>query len=132
MEFKCTKCGACCTNLDSDRIVLTLREDRIKIATALNLSEATFVEGYCKENTALTESLGHAAFELKASNGRCVFLGEDNLCVVHPVKPYQCRFGPENFLQTSMKRDYDCMKGVKLNFDPKVEDEFFNRLLNGE
>ena len=58
------------------------------MATFLGLTEAEFIQRYCR---LAANRYGLALAE--AENGACVFLkGQD--CLVHPVKPQQCRDFP--------------------------------------
>ena len=85
-RFKCTQCGNCCRLPGYVR----LRGDDISaLASHLTLSEENFIETY----TRLTEDRQGLSLPEKA-DGACVFLAEDNSCMVNEAKPMQCRDFP--------------------------------------
>jgi len=83
--FVCMRCGNCC-RLDGDVIVSA--DEREKICQFLGIGEEEFLRKYAE--------VDGAGFVKLRENGQgaCVFLGEDNLCMIHPVKPKQCREFP--------------------------------------
>ena len=91
MAFICTQCGKCCSNLGSDRLVLLLREDRIRISAALDMTIEQFEVNFCDQNEELGVLAEHSVYQLKSAEGRCVFLDSENRCTVHPIKPFQCK-----------------------------------------
>jgi len=112
--------------------VVLLRADRERLAESLGLKLIEFERDSCDRNSELGDALGQDVYQLKSILGRCVFLSDQDLCKVHSIKPYQCKYGPENFLQLSMQRDYGCMKGVDLDYAPEIEAYFFDQLIAGE
>lgn len=131
MAFICTQCGECCSNLGSDRLVLLLREDRVRISQSLDMATEKFEIEFCDRNEELSVLVGHSVYQLKSTDGHCVLLGSGNQCTVHPVKPFQCKYGPENFLRSSMATDYECMRDVDQVDMPEIEEYFFDTLVNG-
>lgn len=129
IEFKCTMCGACCSNLGKDQMVLLLRSDVGELSRALGMAEAEIVSSYCEVNADFTARAGTTILQLKSSDGRCVFLRRDNRCSVHEHKPFQCQNGPDRFLQSAMSNDYECMKGVSVARDCDLTEFFFLSLL---
>ena len=60
--------------------------ERVNIAAFLNMPEKELLQRYCvvKKNR----------IEMKVIDGHCIFYGDDGLCMIHPVKPFQCRRWP--------------------------------------
>ncbi len=96
-QFKCLRCGNCCTIRGSVRLRGTEPET---IAAHLNLSIPEFTGNY----TDITpDRLG---LKLKDHpDGSCIFLGSDRLCVINDNKPEQCKGFP-------LKWNYDDWKKV--------------------
>lgn len=86
-EFQCHRCGNCCRG---DGYVALTADDVAQIAAALELSEETFVATYAERGPDGGLRLVEQGDPLRS----CVFLGADNLCRVHAVKPEQCRGFP--------------------------------------
>ena len=86
-KFKCRQCGACCVGEG----VVWLNEDDIKgIAEYLELSRKEFLRRYTRRY------LGVSTPALKDQDDEaisCIFLRPGG-CLVHPVKPYQCKTFP--------------------------------------
>ena len=86
LRYRCTRCGSCCRWAGYVRI--TEREAE-SIAEYLGLSLDEFLERYTRltgdrRGLSLTES----------AEGHCIFLEEDTVCRIQPVKPRQCREFP--------------------------------------
>ncbi|MCX8155379.1 MAG: YkgJ family cysteine cluster protein [Verrucomicrobiae bacterium] len=86
--WECQRCAACCQWPGEVKV----SEEEIRaMAAFLSLTEAAFIGQFTRlrqdrRGLALTEEAG----------GACVFLkGKD--CVVHPVKPRQCRDFPNGW-----------------------------------
>jgi hypothetical protein len=113
VRFECQRCGACCKK---ENIVITLNgRDIVRIAQGLNLGPEAVLkvvdflilaDGLKRPEgltgiPALETERGPAFLALrKMKNGRCVFL-EDNLCMIHAVRPSVCRSFPFVFRKDS-------------------------------
>lgn len=86
--YVCQRCTACCKWPGDVRI----EEDEIKrIAGFLSLTEVAFVERFTRlrgnrQGLSLIEKANH----------QCIML-EGNSCLIHPVKPEQCRGFPNKW-----------------------------------
>jgi Fe-S-cluster containining protein len=81
--FQCRQCGDCCAG----RGGIHLQPQEVEeMAALLKLPVEEFCRRYLESS-----DLGP---RLATANGVCVFLGEGNLCRVHPVKPFICRQWP--------------------------------------
>lgn len=129
--FACTQCGACCSNLGAAQTVLVLASDRRRIAGFLGLSVGELETAFLEPNVPLSTALEKNVYSPRHHAGRCVFLGADNRCAVHPVKPRQCREGPDGFMASSMTA-YPCMKDVALTDTRATDRDFFITLLTEE
>lgn len=83
--FRCTGCGTCCRWSGA---VLLLDEDLPRLADALGISEAQFIE----QHTRLAPNRRQLAL-LDQADGSCEFL-EGNGCRVYEARPEQCRSFP--------------------------------------
>lgn len=83
--FECLNCGECCRIRGFVRIDAAEAD---RIAAFLSLEPRAFVEEYARL------AINRRGLELgEKPNGECVFLlGND--CLIHPVKPAQCRSFP--------------------------------------
>lgn len=85
-DFKCLRCGNCCTISGSVGVSAT-EVDRA--AAYLGTS----VEGFTERYTELSEN--RIGLKLKdQGDGSCIFLKPDRTCEINPVKPAQCRSFP--------------------------------------
>lgn len=87
--FHCRRCGACCRWPGIVRVNDAAIAD---IAGFLQLSEEEFRQRYTRvapdrKSLILTDR----------TDGACVFLSEENLCRINPVKPRQCRTFPQKW-----------------------------------
>ncbi|NHJ15010.1 MAG: YkgJ family cysteine cluster protein [Candidatus Thorarchaeota archaeon] len=112
-KFECTMCGACCRD---DTLLVTLTgTDISRIAFFLDLSASSILRALdfyvidSKKN--IPKGLRHIprvntengpAFVAvrKMENGDCVFL-EDNLCMIHSIRPSVCMSFPFVFRKDS-------------------------------
>ena len=86
-SFVCRRCGACCRIKDG--IVRVSEEEIARIAAFLGMTESDFVEA---ETEVAPDRTG---LILKSRpDGACVYLRDDNLCQINPVKPDKCRTFP--------------------------------------
>ena len=76
-NFKCKRCGECCHG-----IVVLLDSD-------IKRFEKAGIKDYSMKNPMEGDEL-----VLRNENGRCAFLGEDNLCKIYSIRPEGCRMWP--------------------------------------
>ena len=89
-EFKCQMCGACCRIKDG--IVRVSDAEIARIAAFLGMGEAEFIE---RETEVAPD---RKSLMLKSHlDGACVYLTENNLCRINPVKPDKCRTFPSEW-----------------------------------
>ncbi|MCX7698128.1 MAG: YkgJ family cysteine cluster protein [Candidatus Goldbacteria bacterium] len=83
IDFKCKKCGNCCR-----RGFVYLKEEEIKnISSFLKINTKQFIKEY-------TENILWLGKVLKFKNNKCIFLTDNNLCLIYEIRPYQCRTFP--------------------------------------
>lgn len=80
--FTCTLCGDCCKGYGGTYLS---DGDIDAISGYLSIPQAELVQRY-------TQASGSKRVIAQGKNGRCVFW--DNLCTIHPVKPWMCRQWP--------------------------------------
>lgn len=130
-EFQCTKCGDCCKRLTADENVLFFDSDVEKISSYLGISTNEFRGRYLvKIENQLTQSLPYEIHQFKETFSDCPFLGIDNTCAVHLVKPDQCARGPFGFFFDGQAR-FSCMEGVDTALwnSTKADQDFVQQLL---
>ncbi|MHA2132321.1 MAG: YkgJ family cysteine cluster protein [Candidatus Thorarchaeota archaeon] len=109
VRFECTKCGACCRQ---DELLVTVTASdiaRLGVGLGLNAIELTRALDFyiLDDDESVPDGLHHipristekglAYVALrKLENGDCVFLNDD-LCMVHPIRPAVCRSFPFTF-----------------------------------
>ncbi len=86
-DFACRRCGACCRIKDG--IVRVSEAEISRIAKFLGMDEAEFVD----RETEISPDRRSLVLKSRA-DGSCVYLTDDNLCLVNPVKPDKCRTFP--------------------------------------
>lgn len=125
-SFRCTRCGECCTNLSDERVVALMPTEDRTIASALGMSIDAFHA--CTELVEDFRDTGLALRVLKAPDGRCTFLRDDNLCGIHTHKPFQCRESPDRFM-TGGAPKYPCLADApRTSAGPSSRDIEFFRL----
>lgn len=82
--FRCTECGACCSGAPGK--VRVSPEEIRTISEFRKIPESTF------RTSEIREVHGELLLRERA-NGDCIFF-ENNRCMIHPVKPRQCRTYP--------------------------------------
>ena len=85
-EFKCVQCGRCCR---VEGYVRLTKEDSDRMAEYLFMDVREFVDTY----TRVTETRGGLSL-VENDDHSCVFIEEDNTCLVNDAKPAQCRRFP--------------------------------------
>ena len=81
LRFHCTQCGNCCTGLPG--FVWVGPEDEQRIADHLGLRQDEFRRRY-------TRDVGGRLSLIENPGGDCIFLTDERLCSIQPVKPRQC------------------------------------------
>lgn len=81
--FSCKCCGHCC---HGESTVSMNEEEKVNIAEFLKVSVEEMLERYCVIKPGRTE--------MKVVDGHCIFYGDDGLCMIHEVKPFNCRRWP--------------------------------------
>ncbi len=81
--FSCKCCGHCC---HGESTVSMTPGEQESIAAFLGLTIQELLERYCVRKK--------GRVEMKVVEGHCIFYGEDGLCMIHDVKPFQCRRWP--------------------------------------
>ena len=131
-KFKCNQCGACCSNLDENQVVLLLRKDIESLSKSMKILMTEFTSDFCELNHDLSKMCDLEIYQLNSLDGKCVFLMSNNLCGVHDYKPFQCKNGPERFLKQSMTRDYECMRDLEPIDNNDLTEYFFLKLQSGK
>ena len=86
-RFVCRQCGACCRIKEG--IVRVSAVEIARIAGFLGRTEQDFID---RETEVAPDRRG---LILKSRpDGACVYLRDDNLCRINPVKPDKCRTFP--------------------------------------
>ncbi len=89
VRYKCKRCGACCRWAGYVRIS---EEEANAIAAFLGLDLGDFLDKY----TRITAD-GYDLSLIEREDESCIFITEDNECMIQPVKPKQCRDFPEHW-----------------------------------
>ena len=85
-DFVCQRCGNCCREPG----YVHLSEKEIDACAAfLNLDVMDFIEKF----TRLTKQRNGLSL-IEQKNGSCIFLTENNECLIQAVKPLQCQQFP--------------------------------------
>ena len=86
LRFHCTQCGVCCRK---PGCVFFNKEELESMASFLELRLEAFVSKFDVKQS------NSDFFSMEAKEGgTCPLLSEDNVCLVQPVKPQQCRSFP--------------------------------------
>ncbi len=116
--FSCKCCGHCCHGTST---VSMTPEEQERIATFLNLTKDQLLEKFCV--------VKGSRVEMQIVDGHCIFYGEDGLCKIHDVKPFQCRRWP---LHPGILGDEAAWRAIKADcpgFDEYAEYEDVCRLV---
>jgi hypothetical protein len=92
-------CGHCCCG---EGTVSLSEEEQIRIASYLGMEPADFLQKLCVQKG--------KRIEMRIKDGHCVFLGQENLCAIHPVKPFHCRQWP---LHPGILNDPNAWEAIK-------------------
>ena len=102
-RFECIGCGACCRIPNG---IVRVGEDEIsRIAGFLGMDEGEFISN---ETDVAPDRRG---LILKSrEDGSCVYLSEDNRCMIHNVKPDKCRSFPYEWVNND---SYEVCAGLR-------------------
>jgi len=89
-SFHCRCCGACCRIPNG--IVRVSDAEIARMAAFLGMDEAEFIDS----QTELAPDRMGLVLKSRA-DGACLFLTDDNLCRVNPVKPGKCATFPQEW-----------------------------------
>lgn len=131
VKHKCKKCGKCCI-AESGPFIFP--SDIMIICNYLKIKPKDFVSQFCTHNYIHTSKKDYDIYTLKLKNKRCIFL-HNKLCSIHPVKPYQCKFAPFEFLGKYEYWEHMVCVNEKdfSNIDTTVNDEkMFSQIINEE
>jgi Fe-S-cluster containining protein len=111
--FRCRQCGDCCRGRGG---IFVRPGDLEEMAAFLGLPLAEFCARYVENSPSGTH--------ITVQDGACVFLVE-NLCQVHPVKPYICRQWPFLPALLAEPEELEHAKGACPGIDPKCSHKEF-------
>ncbi len=106
--FSCKCCGHCCRG---ESTVSMTRDEQGSIAAFLDISEDELLDQYCV--------VKGKRVEMRVVDGHCIFYGDDGLCRIHPVKPFQCRRWP---LHPGILGDEAAWRAIKADCPGFMED----------
>jgi len=116
--FVCNGCGECCKHLSEAHNVFLNETDIDRISKFLGMTARAFKKTYLIES--ISRKMQKYKFYQFSAVGKCAFLGEDNRCSIHAVKPFQCANTPFNFFWTG-KSEYSCTNGTNVPADHSSE-----------
>jgi Fe-S-cluster containining protein len=114
--FKCTACGDCCRTSGPDMGVTLNYPDVLRLSAHLNQTPEDFIKNYTEQVIFAVGEKKYDVFYLNFEDDACRFLGPDNLCTIHSVKPWQCRFTLYRFFHSD-DPFYWCQKHVEVPAD---------------
>ena len=100
--FECLRCGNCCRPSGYVRLRI---DEPAHIADHLGLTPDDFTDRF----TELTHDR-RALTLIEQPNGVCVFLADQGVCLIDPVKPWQCRGFPERWTDAILERSCRALK----------------------
>lgn len=80
--FDCRQCGDCCKGYGGTYVT---QKDIFAISRFIDVDPALFLDVYCSMS-------GSRPVLAQRVDGYCIFW--DNICTIHPVKPFMCRAWP--------------------------------------
>lgn len=87
----CDKSGHCCKFMGG----FVIKDDIKRLAKHFEISEEKFIKKYLDEYVSFNTK--HHRLKINKHKdkpyGPCIFLGEDNLCTIHEIKPLHCKIG---------------------------------------
>lgn len=121
VEIKCKKCGRCCKGECGPFV---FPSDVSSIANHLRLHCNTFLRDYCELHTFQILGEEVSVYSINISSEKCVFLGDNCLCKIYPVRPYQCIHAPfEFFSDYQFWSHMPCVSEMDFrNFDSRGND----------
>lgn len=117
---KCKKCGKCCISSNFHGVVI-YPSDVERISNGLNISPSEFLNKYCikeylENNTKI--------YFLNNKTERCMFLTDNNLCLIHDFKPIQCKKAPLHyFSKKSIWINMPCLKNIEIDENLSVDED---------
>jgi len=105
LHHACQQCGACCR---WSGYVIVRRDEVDAIAAHLGVTPEQFANTYAR----LTSSRRNLSL-IEQDDGSCVFLGADNRCRIHPVKPRQCRDFPARWTVPDLETACPAVKAAQ-------------------
>lgn len=103
-KFECKMCGKCCR---IDGFVRLTEEDIKRISNYLKISEEAFINQYT------TVAPDRLSLILKDTNGHDCCLLTENGCLIHPVKPEQCKGFPDKWISPELASICEGMKELR-------------------
>jgi Fe-S-cluster containining protein len=101
--FSCSKCGLCCGDTEQKtRHILLLESEANDISAQTHQPKQAFT-------TKLRDTAPYMYEMKKNSQGKCLFLKDDNNCSIYSHRPLICRFYPFElkFLQDKNKYGFE-------------------------
>jgi len=99
-QFQCMQCGNCCRG---EGLVSATEDEVREMADYLHLDSEDFKNRY------ITPALFPHYWLAERQNKDCIFL-ENNRCLVHPVKPSQCKSFPQSWLNEDSRNICPALK----------------------
>lgn len=112
--FICSQCGECCKNLSEAHNVFLNEVDISRISAFLEMEVCAFKENYLVRHQS-KKTQNYDLFRFSAE-GSCKFLSDDNHCLIHEVKPFQCANSPFHFFWTG-RSGYACTDEIRVPDD---------------
>lgn len=110
IDFECTRCGECCSNLGRQNGVMVFTDEVRRIAESFGEPFQRFYRKHFYSKKIKT-AIGKVEVHLiRSKHGKCHFL-TGNLCSIHAIKPEQCKRGPFGFFWDGVRR-FSCMEDV--------------------
>lgn len=103
-KFECKMCGRCCRIHGFVRLT---DEDIERISNYLKISEEAFIDQYT------TVAPDRLSLILKDNNGNDCCLLTEKGCLIHPVKPEQCKGYPDKWISPELASICEGMKALK-------------------
>jgi Fe-S-cluster containining protein len=125
IRFCCIFCGICCSDtISKNRHIIMLKHEAEQLSIELDKKISDFA----------IECIGKEPyfFEMKKTDGKCVFLDENNKCSIYLVRPLICKCYPFELIDLKNEKfefnvTYEC-PGIGLG--NIIEKKFFDQLYN--
>ena len=116
----------CCRGFSEEKGVIIWPSDSIRIAKELKMPEEKFLKTYCYPKDIKLKKGKVIIHLLNYIDETCIFLSNDNLCLIHNFKPIQCVKTPFSFFWDERYiPQYKCMANIDIpsNWGTSVEDK---------